>query len=33
VPTRDIWAMWRRAGAAAGVFAGLGVTAFLGRRR
>jgi formate dehydrogenase iron-sulfur subunit len=33
VPTRDVWAMWRRAAAAAGVFAGLGVTAFLGRRR
>jgi hypothetical protein len=25
--------MWRRAAAAAGVFAGLGVTAFVGRRR
>jgi formate dehydrogenase iron-sulfur subunit len=33
VPTRDLPAMWRRAAAAAGVFAGLGAAAFLGRRR
>src|SRR4051812_34627067 len=32
VTTRDLWAMWRRAATAAGVFAGLGVAAFLGRR-
>jgi formate dehydrogenase iron-sulfur subunit len=32
-PTRDLWAMWRRAAAAAGVFTGLGVAAFVGRRR
>ena len=33
VPTRDVWSMWRHAAAAAGVFAGLGAAAFLGRRR
>ena len=33
VPTRDLWAMWRRAATAAGVFTGLGVAAFVGRRR
>jgi formate dehydrogenase iron-sulfur subunit len=33
VPTRDLGAMWRRAGAAAAAFAGLGVAAFAGRRR
>jgi len=32
VPTRDVWAMWRQAATAAGVFAGLGVAAFAGRR-
>jgi formate dehydrogenase iron-sulfur subunit len=33
VPTRDLVSMWRHAAAAAGVFVGLGVAAFAGRRR
>jgi formate dehydrogenase iron-sulfur subunit len=33
VPTRDLGAMWRHAGAAAVTFVGLGVAAFAGRRR
>ena len=33
VPTRDVWSMWRHAAAAAGVFVGLGVAAFSGRRQ
>jgi formate dehydrogenase iron-sulfur subunit len=33
VSTRDVWSMWRHAAAAAGVFVGLGVAAFTGRRR
>jgi formate dehydrogenase iron-sulfur subunit len=33
VPTRDLVSMWRHAAAAAGVFLGLGVAAFAGRRR
>ena len=32
VPTRDLAGMWRHAAAAAGVFVGLGVAAFAGRR-
>ncbi|HET6908167.1 MAG TPA: 4Fe-4S dicluster domain-containing protein [Mycobacteriales bacterium] len=32
VPTRDLASMWRHAAAAAGVFLGLGVAAFAGRR-
>jgi formate dehydrogenase iron-sulfur subunit len=33
VPTRDLASMWKHAAAAAGVFLGLGVAAFSGRRR
>jgi formate dehydrogenase iron-sulfur subunit len=33
VPTRDLVSMWKHAAAAAGVFLGLGVAAFTGRRR
>jgi formate dehydrogenase iron-sulfur subunit len=33
VPTRDLVSMWKHAAAAAGVFLGLGVAAFAGRRR
>jgi formate dehydrogenase iron-sulfur subunit len=33
VPTRDVWAMWRQAARAAGVFAAIGAVAFAGRRR
>jgi formate dehydrogenase iron-sulfur subunit len=33
VPTRDVMSMWRHAAAAAGVFLGMGVAAFAGRKR
>jgi formate dehydrogenase iron-sulfur subunit len=33
VPTRDLVSMWKHAAAAAGVFLGVGVAAFAGRRR
>jgi len=33
VPTRDLVSMWKHAGAAAGLFLGLGIAAFTGRRR
>jgi formate dehydrogenase iron-sulfur subunit len=33
VPTRDLVSMWKAAAAAAGLFLGLGVAAFTGRRR